>query len=44
MRANDKKIHHKKFHEGELVLRKIMLRQKDPWGKWAPNWEGPYVI
>ena len=44
MRAHDKKIHPKKFYEGELVLRKIMSGQNNPRGKWAPNWEGPYVV
>ncbi|KAK5773087.1 hypothetical protein PVK06_049391 [Gossypium arboreum] len=29
---------------GELVLRKILPIQKDLRGKWAPNWEGPYVV
>ncbi|KAK5803374.1 hypothetical protein PVK06_031019 [Gossypium arboreum] len=42
--AHDKKVRPREFHEGELVLRKILPIQKDLRGKWAPNWEGPYVV
>ncbi|KAK5832732.1 hypothetical protein PVK06_016535 [Gossypium arboreum] len=42
--AHDKKVRPREFHEGELVLRKILPVQKDLRGKWAPNWEGPYVV
>ncbi|RDX65794.1 hypothetical protein CR513_55510, partial [Mucuna pruriens] len=34
----DKKIYLCKFREGDLVLKKILL------GKWAPNYEGLYVV
>ncbi|KAK5777126.1 hypothetical protein PVK06_045092 [Gossypium arboreum] len=43
-RAHEKKVRLREFHEGELVLRKILPIQKDFRGKWAPNWEGPYVV
>nr|KYP63437.1 hypothetical protein KK1_018006 [Cajanus cajan] len=33
----DKKI-------GDLVLKKLLPAQKDKIGKWAPNYEGPYVV
>nr|XP_012466301.1 unnamed protein product [Gossypium raimondii] len=42
--AHDKKVRPREFCEGELVLRKILLIQKDFRGKWLPNWEGPYVV
>ena len=44
MRAYDKKVRPKEFHEGDLVLKKILPIQKDFRGKWMPNWEGPYVV
>ncbi|KAK5842268.1 hypothetical protein PVK06_004604 [Gossypium arboreum] len=44
MRAYDKKVHPRKFQEGDLVLKKIIPTQKDFRGKWMPNWEGPYVV
>ncbi|KAK5772707.1 hypothetical protein PVK06_049001 [Gossypium arboreum] len=42
--AHDKKVRPREFYEGELMLRKILPIQKDFQGKWAPNWEGPYVV
>ncbi|KAK5786702.1 hypothetical protein PVK06_041345 [Gossypium arboreum] len=44
MRAYDKKVPPREFHEGDLVLKKILPIQKDFRGKWMPNWEGPYVV
>lgn len=44
IRAHDKKIHPRQFHEGDLVLRKILPTTKDSRGKWSPNYEGPYVV
>ncbi|KAG8501400.1 hypothetical protein CXB51_003539 [Gossypium anomalum] len=44
MRAYDKRVHPREFHEGDLVLKKIRPIQKDFRGKWMPNWEGPYVV
>ena len=26
------------------MLKGILLNQQDPKGKWAPNWQGPYVV
>ncbi|KAA3483135.1 receptor-like protein 12 [Gossypium australe] len=43
IRAYDKKVHPREFHEGDLVLKRILPIQKDFRGKWMPNWEGPYV-
>ncbi|KAK5817556.1 hypothetical protein PVK06_022480 [Gossypium arboreum] len=44
MRAYNKKVRLREFHEGDLVLKKILPIQKDFRGKWMPNWEGPYVV
>jgi len=43
-KAFDKKVHPQEFHEGDLVVKKIMPNQKDHRGKWTPNYEGPYVV
>ncbi|XP_073222322.1 uncharacterized protein [Cicer arietinum] len=40
----EKKISHREFWEGDLVLKKILPIQKDYRGKWTPNYEGPYVV
>ena len=32
------------FREGDLVLKKILPNQQDQRGKWAPNWDGPYIV
>ncbi|KAG8498038.1 hypothetical protein CXB51_007111 [Gossypium anomalum] len=44
MQAYNKKVRPREFHEGDLVLKKILPIQKDFRGKWMPNWEGPYVV
>ncbi|KAG8493371.1 hypothetical protein CXB51_010931 [Gossypium anomalum] len=44
IRAYNKKVRPKEFHEGDQVLKKILPIQKDIRGKWMPNWEGPYVV
>ena len=43
-KAFDKRVHPKEFHEGELVLKKILPIQKDHRGKWTPNFKDPYVV
>ncbi|KAA3478158.1 RNA-directed DNA polymerase (Reverse transcriptase), Ribonuclease H-like protein [Gossypium australe] len=44
MRAYNKKVHTRVFHEGDLVLKKTFPMQKDFRWKWMSNWEGPYVV
>ena len=44
MRAHDKKVRPRQIREGDLVLKKILPNQQDQRGKWAPNWDGPYVV
>ena len=43
-KAFDKKVCPREFHEGDLVVRKILPIQRDHRGKWIPNYEGPYVV
>jgi len=40
----DKKVRPRKFNEGDLVLKKISHAVKDNRGKWASNYEGPFVV
>ena len=40
----DKKMCSRKFHEGDLVLKKVSYAVKDNRGKWASNYEGPFVV
>ena len=42
-KAFDKKVHPRVYHEGELVMKKLLPTQKDKIGKYAPNHGGPYV-
>ena len=42
--AFDKKVRPCKFSEGDLVLKKVSQAQKDHKGKWAPNYEGPFIV
>ena len=40
----DKRVRSRKFSEGDLVLKKVLQVQKDHQGKWALNYEGPFVV
>ena len=42
----NKKVKFKQFSEGDLVWKvKLPIGSKDnKFGKWSPNWEGPYRI
>ena len=42
--AFDKKVRPRKFNEGDLVLKKVSQALKDNRGKWAPNYEGPFIV
>ena len=42
--AFDKKVRLRKFHEGDLVLKKVSHAVKDNRGKLVPNYEGPFVV
>ena len=41
--SSEKKVRWHKFNEGDLVLKKVSQAQKDNRGKWAPNYEGPFI-
>ena len=44
-RAFDKKVRPRSFQVGDLVLKRILPpNAPDSRGKWAPNYEGPYVV
>ena len=40
----DKRVCLHKFNERDLVLKKVSQVQKDHRGKWAPNYEGPFMV
>ena len=42
--AFNKKVRSHKFHEGNLVLKKVSHTVKDNRGKWAPHYEGSFVV
>jgi len=42
--AFDKKVRSRRFSEEDLVLKKVSQALRDNRGKWAPNYEGPFVI
>jgi hypothetical protein len=45
-KAYNKKVKSKSFQVGELVWKTILpIRSKsNQFGKWSPNWEGPYKV
>ncbi|XP_073263054.1 uncharacterized protein [Populus alba] len=43
-RAYDRKVRSREFKQGDLVLRKILLLPSENHSKWAPNYEGLYVV
>ena len=45
-RFYDKKVKSKKFSVGDLVWKVILPteRKSKRFGKWSPNWEGPFEI
>ena len=43
-KSYDKKVRPRGFHEGDLVLKKILPLPGEDQSKWAPNYEGPYVV
>ena len=42
-KAFDKKVRPQCYKPSNLVLKRIILPQGDPRGKWAPTYEGPFV-
>jgi hypothetical protein len=45
-RAYNKKVKSKSFQVGELVWKTILPigSKSNQFGKWSPNWEGPYKV
>ncbi|XP_060202188.1 uncharacterized protein LOC132630648 [Lycium barbarum] len=43
-KAFNKRVRLRKFEPGQLVLKRIFPHQDEAKGKFAPNWQGPYVI
>ena len=42
--AFDKKVRSRRFSDRDLVLKKVSHALRDNIGKWAPNYEGPFVV
>ncbi|XP_060179912.1 uncharacterized protein LOC132609777 [Lycium barbarum] len=43
-RAFNKKVRPRQFKTGQLVLKRIFPCQDEAKGKFAPNWQGPYMV
>ncbi|XP_071900956.1 uncharacterized protein [Coffea arabica] len=43
-RAYSKKVHRRVFEEGDKVLKRILSMQDEVKGKFAPNWQGPFIV
>ncbi|WP_168415611.1 hypothetical protein, partial [Acinetobacter indicus] len=43
-RAFNKKVKPVRYASGDLVLKRILPNAKDPRGKFAPNYEGPFIV
>ncbi|XP_055814516.1 uncharacterized protein LOC129884202 [Solanum dulcamara] len=43
-KAFNKKVKPRQFTQGQLVLKKIFPHQGKAKGKFAPNWQGPYMV
>ena len=44
IKACNKKIKHRVYQFGDLVIKHIILPQGYPRGKWTPTYERPFVI
>ncbi|KAI4363639.1 hypothetical protein MLD38_019830 [Melastoma candidum] len=43
-RAFNKKVKEVKYKPRDVILKRILPNAKDPRGKFAPNYEGPFVV
>ena len=43
-RAYNKKVRPRLFKEGDTVLKRILPVQDEAKGKFAPNWQGPFIV
>ena len=44
IKAFNKKVRRQEYQVGDLVIKRIILPQGDPMGKWTPTYEGPFVV
>ena len=44
IKAFNKKVRQQVYQVGDLVIKRIILPQGDPMGKWTPIYEGPFVV
>ena len=44
IKAFNKKVRCQEYQVGDLVIKRIILPQGDPRGKWTPTYEWPFVI
>ena len=44
IKAFNKKVKQQVYQAGDLVIKRIILPQGDPRGKWTPTHKGPFVI
>ena len=44
IKAFNKKVKHQVYRVADLVIKRIILPQGDPRGKWTPTHEGPFAI
>ena len=44
IKAFNKKVKCQEYQVGDLVIKRIILPQGDPRGKWTPTYEGPFVV
>ena len=44
IKAFNKKVRCQEYKVSDLVIKRIILTQGDPRGKWTPTYEGPFVI
>ncbi|KAI5395654.1 hypothetical protein KIW84_061996 [Lathyrus oleraceus] len=42
--AFNKKVKRRVYQIGDLVIKRIILQQSDPRGKWTPTYVGPFVV
>ena len=44
IKAFNKKIKYRVYQTSNLVIKRIILPEGDPMGKWTPTYEGPFVV
>ena len=44
IKAFNKKVRRQEYQIEDLVIKRIILPQGDPRGKWTPIYEGPFMV